>query len=91
MTSKARWIIGLSAGLGLLTLAVWLWPSSTAIPKPNGYLRIQSPEVPPVSLHTLTAPGFPYSMEVHGSSSGKVGRKQVGATSSTLGAAVACN
>jgi gliding motility-associated lipoprotein GldD len=77
MTSKARWIIGVSAVLSLLTLTVWLWPSSSTVPKPDGYLRIQSPDVPPMSLQTLTGPDLPYSMDVHGSSQWE-GRPETG-------------
>ncbi len=78
MTSKARWIIAVSAALSLGTLAVWLWPSSSsAIPKPTGDLRIQSPEVAPISLEALTDPAFPYSMEVHGSAKWE-GRPEAG-------------
>ena len=69
MASKRTWLITLSALIGLSILAVLLWPSSDALPKRAGYIRIEAPSLEPTSLAAISGPGAVqnFNLAVHGS------------------------
>ena len=78
MANKRTWLIALSALLGVAILTVWIWPSSPDLPRRPGYLRIDPPDVSPISLLELAAPNsLPYDFSVHGSASWE-GRPETG-------------